>query len=76
MIEGADMVTIAHLTRMEKLRMMEALWDDLSREDVSLQSPAWHGDALREAEAALASGEAQFIDWDQAKKMLLGGEIV
>jgi hypothetical protein len=56
--------------------MMEALWDDLSREDVSLQSPAWHGDALREAEARLASGEAQFIDWDQAKKMLLGGEIV
>ncbi|AJP48242.1 hypothetical protein PG1C_06780 [Rugosibacter aromaticivorans] len=68
------MLTIEHLTRVEKLRMMEALWDDLSREDSSLQSPAWHGDALHEAEAALAAGEARFIDWDQAKKLLLGGD--
>ncbi len=67
------MLPIEQLLRVEKLRMMEALWDDLSRDESSLASPAWHGDALREAEQLLASGDARFIDWDQARKMLLGG---
>ncbi len=68
------MLPIEQLSRVEKLRMMEALWDDLSRDESSLASPAWHGDALREAEQLLASGDARFIDWDQTKKMLLGGD--
>ncbi len=66
------MLPIEQLSRVEKLRMMEALWDDLSRDESSLASPAWHGDALREAEESVASGDARFIDWDQARKMLLG----
>ncbi len=66
------MLPIEQLSRVEKLRMMEALWDDLSRDESSLASPAWHADALREAEESLASGDASFIDWDQARKMLLG----
>ena len=66
------MLPIEQLSRVEKLRMMEALWEDLSRDASSLASPAWHGDALRVAEASLASGDARFIDWDQARKMLLG----
>jgi hypothetical protein len=66
------MLPIERLSRTEKLRMMEALWTDLSREESALASPAWHGSALREAEAALDAGQANFIDWDQAKKTLLG----
>lgn len=67
-------MTIEHLSRVEKLRMMEALRDDLSRDVSPLPSPVWHDDALREEEAALVTGEAGFIDWDQAKKPLLGGD--
>ncbi len=67
------MLPIEQLSRAEKLQMMEALWDDLSRDESSLASPAWHEDALREAEKSLASGDACFIDWDQARKILLGG---
>jgi len=68
------MLPIEQLSRVEKLRMMEALWEDLSRDESLLASPAWHGDALREAEKSLALGDADFIDWDQAKKILLGGD--
>ena len=67
------MLTIEQLSRVEKLRMMEALWDDLSRDESSLASPAWHEQALREAEKSLTLGDARFIDWNQARKMLLGG---
>jgi hypothetical protein len=34
--------TLQQLPRSEKLKLMEALWEDLSRPDSELQSPAWH----------------------------------
>ena len=51
----------------EKLQLMEALWDDLSRDADALESPEWHGQVLNEREDRIASGEAKFSDWDQAK---------
>ncbi len=64
--------TLENLSRTEKLRMMEALWDDLTH-DVPLASPAWHGEALQATEAAVAAGEATFIDWEVAKQALREG---
>ncbi len=51
----------------EKLQLMEALWDDLSRDADALESPEWHGQVLNEREERIASGKAKFSDWDQAK---------
>ena len=51
----------------EKLQVMEALWEDLSRNSDSLDSPVWHGTVLEEREKRIAAGEAHFSDWDQAK---------
>jgi len=55
------------MTLEEKLQAMEALWDDLSRDPETLESPAWHEDVLRERQERLAAGEADFVDWEQAK---------
>jgi hypothetical protein len=55
------------MTLPEKLQLMEALWEDLSRRAVPLTSPEWHRDVLEEREKRIASGEARFIDWKQAK---------
>ncbi len=68
------MLTIENLTRAEKLRMMEALWDDLAHDKTVLASPAWHGDALKVAEKAQASGDARFVDWETAKQHLRDGK--
>ena len=46
---------------------MEALWEDLSRHADALESPEWHRDVLEERECRIASGEASFTDWEQAK---------
>jgi len=51
----------------EKLQFMEALWDDLSCNADTLESPEWHGEVLEEREQRIASGEARFTDWEQAK---------
>ena len=61
---------IQALPRVEKLRLLETLWDDLSRDDVQMESPAWHETALAETQQRLASGQEQVLDWEQAKVAL------
>jgi len=67
MIAELDVKT---LSKVEKLRLIEALWADLSAEDAGIVSPQWHQDALHEAEQLHAEGKAAFSDWSQAKKRI------
>ena len=64
------MLSIGNLTRTEKLRMMEEIWDDLSHDSEMLSSPEWHAQALKDVERALAENQTHFVPWDTAKKML------
>ncbi|HYJ05149.1 MAG TPA: addiction module protein [Chthoniobacterales bacterium] len=52
----------------EKLETMEAIWKDLSANPEQIESPAWHEEELRVREAQIESGEAGFLDWENAKK--------
>lgn len=67
------LIATENLSRTEKLQIIEQLWDELSRNPDDVQSPAWHADALREAENAIANGDAGFQDWEQAKEHLRQG---
>ncbi|HEX3626125.1 MAG TPA: addiction module protein [Verrucomicrobiae bacterium] len=58
------------MTVAEKLRVMEAIWTDLSRNESQIESPEWHGDVLRNREKKIKSGAEKFIDWESAKKDL------
>jgi hypothetical protein len=49
---------------------MEALWADLSQDEDAFKSPAWHEQALLEAEHAVKTGKARFSDWEEAKKRI------
>ena len=51
----------------EKLVVMEAIWDDICREEKKLEVPEWHKDTLDERERLVAEGKARFLDWDEAK---------
>ena len=61
---------LEHMTVAEKLRVMEVLWADLSRDEASLPSPAWHEEILEQREARLKSGEETAMDWETAKQEL------
>ena len=52
----------------EKLRAMEALWADSSRDEAQFESPAWHGEVLRDREEKIKSGRESFVDWEASKK--------
>ena len=61
---------IHQLPLREKLLVMEAIWEDLSREEQNLEVPQWHKELLDERERLLAEGKAQFVDWEEAKRQI------
>ena len=65
-----SVIQIAQMSREEKLQTMEALWADLSKDDASIESPAWHEEVLKETSARIASGKEQITDWTTAKREL------
>jgi hypothetical protein len=58
------------MTTAEKLRVMETIWADLSRNEAEVESPAWHADVLRERDARYRAGEEKPVDWETAKQQL------
>jgi len=63
-------IDLKQLSREEKLKVMHALWEDLARDEQNVESPEWHGEALRETEERVRSGAEGIHDWEQAKAEL------
>lgn len=66
----AQALPLSEMSVEEKLQAMEALWEDLSRNAASLESPSWHEEVLRERDRQIEAGEASFMDWEQAKAQI------
>jgi hypothetical protein len=67
------MESVLPLDRMstaEKLRAIEEIWADLSRDEARLESPAWHQQVLRERDAQVEAGAESYVDWEKAKAEL------
>jgi hypothetical protein len=62
--------SLRQMPRSEKLKLMESLWEELSRPDDEFESPAWHAQELAATERRLAEGKEQVLDWDAAKQSL------
>lgn len=65
-----DTLKLKNLSTGEKLRIMEIIWEDLTRTSEELESPDWHADALRETEKRFQAGQEQVWEWEEAKKAL------
>jgi len=63
-------IEIRRLSREDKLRVMEAIWEDLSKEGEEVESPNWHQKSLQKTEQRLSSGQEKVLDWHVAKKEL------
>ncbi len=61
---------VCKLPRREKILAPEAIWDDVCREEASLEVPQWHKDILEERERLFTEGKTRFIDWEDAKKQI------
>lgn len=66
----ATTLDIQNMSRAEKLRAMESIWNALSQSESEVESPAWHEHALKETEARVAAGQERIADWQTAKQEL------
>jgi hypothetical protein len=62
---------VLELPRLDKLRLMELLWTDLSKSSDDVEFPKWHEEALKETEACLSAGTEHVFDWSDAKRLLM-----
>ncbi|APR69175.1 addiction module protein [Acinetobacter haemolyticus] len=60
---------IDQLTKIEKLQLIEQLWQDLSTES-EFRSPQWHAEVLQKTETLVATKQSRFVDWQDAKRRL------
>lgn len=58
---------LSELSLAQKLDLMEAIWDDLTKHDETLESPHWHEQVLKDREEALMVGKEAASDWEEAK---------
>ena len=58
------------MTSLDKIAVMEKLWDDLCRDSESIPSPLWHKDILEEREKEINEGKAKFTSLDLAKQRI------
>jgi hypothetical protein len=63
----SSVLQIDRMTIREKLAAMEALWDNLCRDETQVPVPEWHKRILDERRRQIEAGEARFVDWETAK---------
>jgi hypothetical protein len=61
---------VLRLPKMEKLKLMEAIWEDLSKSEEQIESPSWHFGELAQTEQKLKEGTEEVLDWEEAKNKL------
>ena len=59
---------IKKMSTVERLQVMEALWNSLLEEESKIVSPEWHGNILEVRKRKMESGEAEFISLEELKK--------
>jgi len=66
----ATPLAIDQMTIEEKLQTMEALWNDLCQHEEALPVHDWQKEILDEREQLIEKGEAEFVDWEEAKQRI------
>ncbi len=62
---------ISRLSVAEKLRLMEALWEDLSSNPEQIDSPDWHRVELEKTSKRRSQGLERSMSLEEARKRLL-----
>lgn len=56
------------LSKREKFRLMDLIWQDLSTDENQIEVLDSHKKRLDERADLVQQGTAKFVDWEQAKK--------
>ena len=62
--------SIHDLPKIEKIKIMEFIWEELTSKEGEFEPPSWHEKALSDTEKRMKIGKEEIMDWDEAKKKL------
>lgn len=68
---STDYSSLFALGTEEKLRLVEALWDDIAAHPESLPVPPWQIDELRRRKAEYLRNPSPTYSWDEVKQYVL-----
>ena len=60
-------LAIKQMNTVERLQIMEAVWDSLLYDDTEIESPQWHGSVLSERKKKIKEGRAEFVSIKELK---------
>ena len=61
---------LKQMSRPEKVRLMEEIWQDLSADEQEVESPSWHCEIIAERIAKVEEGTATFLSLEELKARL------
>ena len=64
------LLPLDQMTAEEKLRALEAIWDDLCRNDEQIPVADWQKELLDHRQGQIAAGEAKFSDWETVRQSI------
>ena len=59
---------IEKMSTIERLRIMEVLWDSLLKEESEVESPEWHRDILEERKKKIENDKADYISLEELRE--------
>ena len=63
-------LNLKQMSRPEKVRLMEQIWQDLSADEQEVESPSWHGEIIAERTAKVEEGMGTFLTLAELKARL------
>lgn len=60
-------IQLDKMTAVEKLAVIETIWQNLIRSDEEVPSPSWHKDILGSRQSRVAEGISEFHEWSESK---------
>lgn len=67
------MINLSEIKQMsteEKLHLMDIIWHELSLDEKQIEVPQHHKEMLDKREEMVKTGEASFLNWEDAKKQI------
>jgi putative addiction module component (TIGR02574 family) len=61
---------LKQMSRPEKVRLMEEIWQDLSAHEQKVESPSWRGEIIAERVAKVEEGKATFLTLEELQARL------
>jgi putative addiction module component (TIGR02574 family) len=64
-----NITDVKNMSTVERLQIMEEIWDSFTYEKNDLGSPEWHNKILDERRADISGGKAKFISLIELKNL-------